>query len=159
VAIPAHIYVRQKDYCCAGVGTFTGMAFGFSVMVLAFGPGVFFLFIRRIDRLRCAEIGELSSEVAPRLGRHSRDALIWAGVASVWLLMASATRAFRGKTWIDPGAIEMLHELLRLSFIVTGCCALYHAVKAAIAHESCWRWILGTVLLVGEVLMLVFGIA
>lgn len=155
VAVPSHIYIREQTYCCAGAGTFTGMAFGFSVMLLGFGPGVFFLFMRRVERLRQPEVGEAK----PNLGRHSRDALMWAGVATVWLLMAGGSRAFEGQGWIDPGAVTMLHEVLRLSFIVTGCCAFYHVIKAAIAREERWRWVLGAVLILAEVLVLVFSIA
>ena len=47
IAIPAHILVRNRDYCCAGMSTFTGIVFGISVMIFAFGPGVFFLYAER----------------------------------------------------------------------------------------------------------------
>ena len=52
VAVPSHIIVRERGDCCAPIGTFLGMVTGVSVMLMAFGPGVFFLFARRIDRLR-----------------------------------------------------------------------------------------------------------
>ncbi len=154
VAVPSHIYVREQTYCCASAGTFTGMAFGFSVMLLGFGPGVFFLFMRRVDKLRGAETGE-----AQQLGQHSRDAMMWAGIATTWLLLAIASRAFSEQKVIEPGAVAMLHELLRLSFFVTGCCALYHGVKAALARENRWRWVVGGLVLAGEVLALVYGLA
>ena len=51
VAIPTHIIARQRDYCCAGMLTFVGLACGFSVMLLAFGPALYFLFAERWNRL------------------------------------------------------------------------------------------------------------
>jgi hypothetical protein len=51
VAVPTHIVARGRDYCCAGVLTFLGIAFGVGVMLFSFGPGVFFLFAARWKRL------------------------------------------------------------------------------------------------------------
>jgi hypothetical protein len=52
VAVPSHIIVRRRGDCCAPLGTFWGIATGISVMLLCFGPGVFFLFVERFQRLR-----------------------------------------------------------------------------------------------------------
>ena len=52
VAIPSHIIVRRREDCCAPIGTFWGIASGISVMLLCFGPGVFFLFVERFRRLQ-----------------------------------------------------------------------------------------------------------
>ena len=52
VAVPSHIVVRHRDDCCAPAGTFWGITTGLAVMLLAFGPGVFFLFVERCRRLR-----------------------------------------------------------------------------------------------------------
>lgn len=52
IAVPSHIIVRQRDTCCAPAGTFWGMTTGLAIMVLAFGPGVFYLFVQRMGRLR-----------------------------------------------------------------------------------------------------------
>ena len=51
VAVPTHIVARYRNYCCAGFLTFVGIAFGVSVMLFSFGPGVFFLFVQRWKRL------------------------------------------------------------------------------------------------------------
>jgi hypothetical protein len=51
VAIPTHIVARQRDYCCAGMLTFVGLTCGLSVMLFAFGPAVYFLFVARWKRL------------------------------------------------------------------------------------------------------------
>jgi hypothetical protein len=52
VAVPSHIFVRHGHDCCAPVATFWGITIGLSLMLLAFGPGVFFLFVERAARLR-----------------------------------------------------------------------------------------------------------
>lgn len=52
VAVPSHIIVRQRDTCCAPFGTFWGITTGLSVMLLCFGPGVFFLFAERFSKLQ-----------------------------------------------------------------------------------------------------------
>jgi hypothetical protein len=52
IAIPAHIIARQRDYCCAGLSTFTGIVFGISVMLFSFGPGVFFLYAEKLKNSR-----------------------------------------------------------------------------------------------------------
>jgi hypothetical protein len=51
VAVPTHILVRQRDICCAGFHTFLGLTCGISVMLFAFGPAVYFLFVERWKRL------------------------------------------------------------------------------------------------------------
>ncbi|HTX22502.1 MAG TPA: hypothetical protein VMD27_11695 [Candidatus Aquilonibacter sp.] len=48
VAVPSHVIARRRDDCCAPVGTFWGIATGISVMLLCFGPGVYFLFAERM---------------------------------------------------------------------------------------------------------------
>jgi hypothetical protein len=50
VAVPSHI-VRRRGDCCAPLGTFWGIVTGISVMLLCFGPGVYFLFVERCRRL------------------------------------------------------------------------------------------------------------
>jgi hypothetical protein len=52
IAVPSHVIVRRRDDCCAPIGTFWGIATGISVMLLCFGPGVFFLFVERFQRLK-----------------------------------------------------------------------------------------------------------
>ncbi len=47
VAIPMHLIVRRRGYCCAGMGTGMGIGVGIIVMLIALGPAVFFLFFRR----------------------------------------------------------------------------------------------------------------
>jgi hypothetical protein len=51
VAVPTHVVARSRDYCCAGFLTFVGITFGLSIMLLSFGPGVFFLFAERWRQL------------------------------------------------------------------------------------------------------------
>lgn len=51
VAIPTHIVARQRADCCAGMLTFIGLTCGISVMLFAFGPAVYYLFVERWKRL------------------------------------------------------------------------------------------------------------
>jgi hypothetical protein len=55
IAVPSHVIVRRRDDCCAPLGTFWGIATGISVMLLCFGPGVFFLFVERMQKLKPKE--------------------------------------------------------------------------------------------------------
>jgi len=55
VAVPSHIIVRRRGDCCAPMGTFWGIATGISVMLLCFGPGIFFLFVKRFKQLQPKE--------------------------------------------------------------------------------------------------------
>jgi hypothetical protein len=48
VAVPSHIIVRQKDVCCAHMLTAAGLATGLAVMLISFGPGIYFLYAERI---------------------------------------------------------------------------------------------------------------
>ena len=52
IAVPSHVIVRRRDDCCAPAGTFWGIATGISVMLLCFGPGVYFLFVERMQKLK-----------------------------------------------------------------------------------------------------------
>ena len=56
VAVPTHIVARYRNYCCAGYGTFFGITFGIAIMLLSFGPGIFFLFAERWKQLHPVEV-------------------------------------------------------------------------------------------------------
>ena len=47
VAVPMHLVVRNRGYCCAGVMTGLGIGLGVIVLVAAMGPAVFVLCHRR----------------------------------------------------------------------------------------------------------------
>ena len=51
IAVPTHLIARQRDYCCAGMMTFLGLSCGFAVMLFAFGPALYFLFLDRWRRI------------------------------------------------------------------------------------------------------------
>jgi hypothetical protein len=53
IAVPSHIVVRSRGECCAGFLTFVGITMGLTVMLLSFGPAVFFLYHARWRRLKC----------------------------------------------------------------------------------------------------------
>jgi hypothetical protein len=52
VAVPSHVIVRHRNDCCAPAVTFWGIATGLTVMLMAYGPGVYFLFVKRMRDLR-----------------------------------------------------------------------------------------------------------
>lgn len=49
IAVPSHIISRHRDECCAPPFTLIGIATGLSIALMSFGPGLFFLFARRIQ--------------------------------------------------------------------------------------------------------------
>jgi hypothetical protein len=57
VAVPCHIIVRCRNYCCADILTFAGLSLGIAVMLFSFGPAVFVLFVERSRRLRASPSG------------------------------------------------------------------------------------------------------
>ena len=55
VAVPSHIISRRRGECCAPTLTLMGIVTGLAVAMMSFGPGLFFLFARRIkDKRRAA---------------------------------------------------------------------------------------------------------
>jgi hypothetical protein len=50
VAILSHVIVRRRAECCAGMLTGLGIILGTAIMIVALGPGVFFLFYRRYQQ-------------------------------------------------------------------------------------------------------------
>ena len=52
VAVPSHVVARQRGDCSAPFATGFGIATGFAIMLLAFGPSVLFLFKKRFDHYR-----------------------------------------------------------------------------------------------------------
>jgi len=69
VAVPTHVVVRHRDDCCAPVATFWGIVCGLAVMLMSFGPGVFFLFVERARRLKPPEgtrAAKIPAETLPR---------------------------------------------------------------------------------------------
>ena len=51
IAVPSHVVARHRNYCCAGLDTGLGLCAGIAVMLLSFGPALYFLFIARWRRL------------------------------------------------------------------------------------------------------------
>ena len=54
VAVPSHIIVRRRGDCSAPGLTWLGIAAGLVIMAMAFGPGLFFLFCKRFERMKPA---------------------------------------------------------------------------------------------------------
>jgi len=49
VAVPSHVIVRRRDDCCAPLFTGLGIVTGIAIMLLSFGPGILFLYKKRLD--------------------------------------------------------------------------------------------------------------
>ena len=61
VSIP--IFVTRQDDCYCARGSYTGLVFGVTALLWAFGPGVFLLFLRekhRIEKLTAPHDGQVS---------------------------------------------------------------------------------------------------
>jgi len=52
VAVPSHIIVRRRGECSAPGVTYLGIAAGLVIMAVAFGPGLYFLFLQRFERMK-----------------------------------------------------------------------------------------------------------
>lgn len=52
VAVPCHVIVRRRHDCSAPMVTSFGIATGVAIMLLSFGPSVFFLFRKRFNTYR-----------------------------------------------------------------------------------------------------------
>jgi len=151
IAIPCHVLVRRKGYCCAGLGTFWGLATGFAVLLFAFGPGVFFLFVARARRLR----GEAPKEtlapapaLALRRNRHTRDALFWIGVGFLFLLLGVILGLWPGEE------TSSFFCMARLSFVVMCAMAGVAAWRARREKEPHWLPLLAGLALFWEGILL-----
>lgn len=61
VAIPSHVISRHREECCAPTVTFIGIITGLAIALLSFGPGLFFLFAKRIKDKRPKNTSEVVS--------------------------------------------------------------------------------------------------
>jgi hypothetical protein len=60
IAVSAHVIVRNRGDCCAQFFTLIGIATGVAIMLVAFGPAVFILLVRR-----CRSLQPRGREVLP----------------------------------------------------------------------------------------------
>lgn len=140
VAVPCHVYVRGKDYCCAGFGTFFGLCTGIAVMLFSFGPGVFFLFAERARRLR----GDAAPPTEPALDAQERDAVRWAA-GSLLCLIAAALWSL-----VDAGQAPAQALTLQIAAVVTAGAAAVDAARAWRRTRRFGRPLLAVLLLAGE---------
>lgn len=52
VAVPCHIIVRQREWCCAQYVSAYGIAAGIAIMLMAFGPSALLLYKRKLDEYK-----------------------------------------------------------------------------------------------------------
>lgn len=133
VAIPSHVLARHRDYCCAGFGTFVGLATGLATMLFAYGPGVLFLFAERWAWLTRQPN---PFPVPPRLTRHAGDALAWLVFGGVFLVLCSVPLAVSGVLGRPVLGVERWHFGLGLiGFSVMCAVSIVHAVLAWFRRE------------------------
>lgn len=49
IAIPSHIIFRNRGDCCAPIASYFGIVMGTTVLLFAFGPGIVFLYLKRMQ--------------------------------------------------------------------------------------------------------------
>lgn len=60
VAVPCHIIVRQREWCCAQYISGYGIAAGIAIMLMAFGPSAAFLYKRKLAEYKIQPSGATS---------------------------------------------------------------------------------------------------
>ena len=158
VAVPCHVYVRGKEYCCAGAPTAIGLAAGLAVLLFAFGPGVFFLFVARARRLRGKVHQDPAAEEEDerkRGGPHTRDAAVWLAVSVGFLVLAGASGLL--PSGYDDAVLRVVCAVAFLVLAGKAAIATWRAaqddeprwfsmvialltVLAAVLLALCWAW-------------------
>ena len=136
VAVPCHIYARGKEYCCAGFGTALGLATGLAVLLFAFGPGVFFLFVARARRLRGNRqqgAADTKEDQRKRGSYHTRDATVWLAVSLGFLVLAGASGFLP-----EPEDAAVLRAVCIIAFLVLAGKAAFAFWRAAKHDEPPW---------------------
>ena len=154
IAVPCHVYVRNKNYCCAGTATFVGLATGLAVLLFAFGPAVMFLFVARVRRLRKAESEEETDGQAVKggihFGRQSSYALFWTTGAFLFFFILRLGAA------LAPQHKGNLEQAGRMSFLLMSALVLYYGYYAFKQHERGRLWAVAAMSFVTEAAVLVF---
>jgi len=52
IVVPSHVIVTHRNDCCAPIITGYGIATGIAILLMSFGPGVYFLFDAQMTRLK-----------------------------------------------------------------------------------------------------------
>ncbi len=75
VLVPCHIYARNRHECCAGIGTAFGLACGLAVMLVSFGPGIYFLYVGQLKNRKNVRSSAAGEEAASAVQSHDPVAL------------------------------------------------------------------------------------
>ena len=73
IAIPSHVIARHKDVCCADGVTAIGIATGLTVMLISFGPGIYFLYAKRIESKKTRVWNSVSKKNLKKCGNSERS--------------------------------------------------------------------------------------
>lgn len=49
IAVQSHIVFRNRDDCCAPIVSYFGIVTGVTVLLMAFGPGIVFMYLKRMN--------------------------------------------------------------------------------------------------------------
>ena len=52
IAVPSHVIMRSRGDCCAPIFSYFGIVMGTTVLLFAFGPGIVFLYLKRMKDKR-----------------------------------------------------------------------------------------------------------
>jgi hypothetical protein len=58
IAIPSHIIMRNRGDCCAPGFSFLAILLGTSVLLFSFGPGILFLYLKRMEKKKAVSPGK-----------------------------------------------------------------------------------------------------
>jgi hypothetical protein len=145
VAVPCHVYVRQQDHCCASGVTFLGIATGLAVLLFAFGPGVFLLFVKRARRLQQAKA---QATPGSRLRGFTRRAVLWAAGALLLALLPIAL------FFMPEFNTKEVWVVFRAGFVHAAAIACIYAWIALRKKEARGTWVLAGVAILAEMALL-----
>ncbi len=113
VALVAHIVLRRKGECSAGIVSFLGICSGLAVMLVAFGPAVVILYAGRARAKQAIASSEASSKARPLPGKDRFKLPSYRRVAIVLIVLLVAV-ALWDLAFPATGREDVAHSFLYL---------------------------------------------